>query len=390
MPKMKIIPYSKQFIDKKDIESVAKALRSSWLTRGPKVDEFERVLSSYCGAKYAVAVSSGTAALHLACLASGLKRGDEAITSPITFLATPNSILYSKAKPVFADINLRTSNINPEEIEKKLTKRTKAILPVHYAGLPCEANQIYKLAKKYNLTLIEDACHALGAQYKYNEKWYKVGSCKHSDMAVFSFHPLKSITTGEGGAILTNSRKYYEILMMLRQHGVTRNGLRSNGKHKLEWYYEMHQLGYNYRLTDIQCALGISQLKKLDRFICRRKDIAQIYNQAFKDNDFFNLPVEIEGLKSSWHLYTIKLNDKYKRKKKLLFHRLREKKLWIQVHYIPVYLQPYYQQLGYGQTKCPNAEDLYQRAISIPIFPSMTQNDINYTIKTIFSVFKEI
>ena len=386
---MKYIPYGKHWLDKKDIEEVIKVLNSDWITQGPKVKKFEEALCEYTGAKYAVAVSSGTAGLHIACLAAGIKEGDEVITSPITFVASANCILYCRAKPVFADIQEDTVSIDPEEIKKRLTKKTKAIIPVHFAGHPCDLEEIHQIAKKHNLIVIEDACHALGAEYK----GIKIGSCKYSDMAVFSFHPVKSITTGEGGAVLTNNEEYYKKLIMFRQHGITKNSSQFTVYDSQligDWYYEMQFLGYNYRLTDIQCALGISQLKKLDKFIKKRRQIVEIYKEAFKNNDFFDLPVEKDYAKSSWHLYPIRLKNKYCSKKREIFAKLREKGLGVQVHYIPVYWQPYYQKLGYRKGICPNAEDFYQREISIPLYPSMSDEDIRYVIEKIFEVFKEV
>jgi UDP-4-amino-4,6-dideoxy-N-acetyl-beta-L-altrosamine transaminase len=392
---MKNIPYSRQFIDDSDIAEVVKVLKSDWITQGLKVKEFEKALARYCGVKYVVAVSSGTAALHLACLAIGLGKGDEAITTPITFLATPNSVLYTGARPVFADIDKETGNINPIEINNQITAKNKAILPVHFAGLPCDMSEIYKIAKKNGLKIVEDACHALGAKYKYNGKWVKVGSCLQSDMTVFSFHPLKSITTGEGGAITTNNKEYYDKLIMLRQHGITKDPKNFLNPYHLphnpeSWYHEMQMLGFNYRITDFQCALGMSQLKKLDKFIKRRREIAGIYNQAFKDNGFFDLPIEKDYAKSSWHLYPIKLKDKYKDKKALIFNKLRENGLGVQVHYIPVYLQPYYKELGYNKGRCPKAEDFYQKEISLPIYPAMSNNDLEHVQERVYKIFKEI
>jgi UDP-4-amino-4,6-dideoxy-N-acetyl-beta-L-altrosamine transaminase len=392
---MKNIPYGRQFIDDSDIAEVVKVLKSDWITQGPKVREFEKALARYCGAKYAVAVSSGTAALHLACLVAGLKPGDEAITSPITFMATSNSVLYTGAKPVFADIDPETANIDLLEVKKKITANTKAILPIHFAGLPCDISAIDKIAKKNKLKIIEDACHALGAKYKYNGKWVKVGSCVQSDMTVFSFHPVKSITTGEGGAITTNNKEYYEKLIMLRQHGITKDSSKFLNPYHLshnpdKWYHEMQLLGFNYRITDFQSALGISQLKKLDKFIERRREIAGIYNQAFKNNEFFDLPIEKDYTKSSWHLYPIKLKDEYKDKKALIFNKLRENGLGVQVHYIPVYLQSYYENLGYNKGFCPNAEDFYQKEISLPIYPAMSNDDLEQVQERVYKIFKEI
>src|SRR3989338_10997620 len=298
-----MLPYGRQWIDEDDIKAVVEVLRSDWLTKGPKVEEFEKAMAEYCGAKYAVAVSSGTAALHLACLVAGIKQGDEAITSPITFVASANCVLYCGGKPVFADIDKDTYNIDPAEIKKKITKKTRAIIPVHFAGLPCDMGAIKKIAEEYDLIIIEDACHALGAEYgiqnpglRTKEEWIKVGSCSHSDMAVFSFHPVKHITTGEGGAVLTNNEKFYEKLLLFRNHVITKDPEKFTNKdlafplsseplihNPNPWYYEMQELGFNHRITDMQCALGISQLRKLDSFISRRRKIVSIYNQALGD-----------------------------------------------------------------------------------------------------------
>ena len=383
----RFIPYGRQHIDTRDVLEVKKVLISNWITQGPKIKEFEDALTKYCGAKYAVAVSSGTAALHLACLAAGLKKADEAITTPLTFLATANSILYTGAKPVFADIDYETANIDSKQIRRKLTKRTKAILPVHFAGLPCDMKEIAAIAKENKLFVIEDACHALGAEYKYSDKWVKVGSCRHSDMTVFSFHPVKSITTGEGGAVLTNRKDLYEKLLVLRNHGITKE----NSKFKIQdsesvgdWFYELQGLGFNYRITDIQCALGISQLKKLDNFINRRREIAKIYNGQLSGIEEIELPAKIRNAKSSWHLYPIRLRSRsnIEAKRKKVFDYLRKKGIGVQLHYIPVYFHPYYQQLGYKKLSCPKAEEFYIRAMSIPLYPSIKNTEkiclINY------------
>ena len=417
---MKYFPYSRQHIDEDDIKAIIEVLRSDFITQGLKIGEFEEALASYCGAKYAIAFSSGTAALHAAYFVAGINKGDEIITSPITFLSTANAALFLGACPVFVDIEPDTGNINPDLIEQLITEKTKAIVPVDFGGHPVDLEKIARIARKHNLLLIEDACHALGAEYRSQKsevrgqtseknpspltphtsqqstEWIKVGNCKYSDMTVFSFHPVKSITTGEGGAVLTNNKEYYEKLIIFRQHGVTKNPKKFLNKslsftpHANHWYYEMQFLGYNYRLTDIQCALGISQLKKLDKFIERRKQIVEIYKEAFKNNDFFDLPVEKDYAKSSWHLYPIRLKNKYCNKKREIFAKLREKGLGVQVHYIPVYWQPYYQKLGYRKGICPNAEDFYRREISIPLYPSMSDEDVEYVVNTILSTFKEI
>lgn len=383
MKARKFVPYGRQWIDKDDINAVIKVLKSDWITQGPKIKEFEEKLASYCGAKYAVAVSSGTAALHVACLAAGIIKGDEVITSPITFVASANCFLYCGGKPVFADIQEDTANIDPVEIKNKVTKKTKAIIPVDFAGHPCDLKEIYNFARTRNLTVIEDASHALGAKYKKT----KIGVL--SDMTIFSFHPVKPITTGEGGAVLTDHREFYEKLLMFRTHGITKDRNMLVNLAEGNWYYEMHYLGYNYRMTDIQASLGISQLKKLEKFIERRREIVNIYRESFGTNPYFEIPEEKDYAYSSWHLYPIRLKDKYKNIKKEIFSKMREKGLGVQVHYMPVYWQPYYRKLGYNTKICPKAEDFYQREISIPLYQSMSYGDIKYVIDIIFEIFRE-
>ncbi|SNZ03788.1 UDP-4-amino-4,6-dideoxy-N-acetyl-beta-L-altrosamine transaminase [Persephonella hydrogeniphila] len=377
------IPYGRQFIDEEDIKAVIKVLKSDYITQGPKISEFERKLADYCGAKYAVVFNSGTSALHGAYFSIGLTKGDEFITTPITFAATSNAGLYLGAKPIFVDIELETGNIDVSKIEEKTTKNTKAISVVHYAGHPVDMKNVKKIADKYNLKVVEDACHALGAKYE-NEK---IGSCRYSDVTVFSFHPVKHITTGEGGAVLTNDQDVYEKLLMFRNHGITKDKGRFVHKQEGEWYYEMQFLGYNYRMTDIQAALGISQLKKLDRFVERRREIAQLYNEAFRDNPFFDIPVEKEYASHSYHLYPIRLKDKYLKIKEKIFDNLRKLGIGVQVHYIPVYWHPYYEKLGYRKGICPEAEDFYKREISLPIYPAMSNKDIEYVVKKVFKQF---
>ncbi len=367
---MKTIPYGHQWIDEGDIEEVVKVLKSDWLTQGSKVKEFEEDLCKYTGVKYAVAVSSGTAALHIACLAARIKSGDEVITSPITFVASANCVLYCGATPVFADIQKDTVNIDPEEIKRKLSKKTKAIIPVHLAGHPCESEEIYRIAKKNNLLIIEDAAHALGSEYKSS----KLGSCKYSDMATLSFHPVKLITTGEGGAVLTNRKDLYERLLMLRNHGITKDRKKMK-KDAGPWYYEQQYLGFNYRITDFQCALGISQLKKIGKFVKRRRQIAKIYREELSEIKGMELPIERDYVRSAWHLYYIRLDGPGIRKD--VYGRLKKEGIGCQIHYIPVYLQPYYRKnLGYKKGDCPAAEQYYRRCISIPIFPKMRDDDV--------------
>jgi UDP-4-amino-4,6-dideoxy-N-acetyl-beta-L-altrosamine transaminase len=384
----KFISYGRQCIDEDDIKAVVEVLRSDFLTQGSKVKEFEQALAECCGAKFGVAFSSGTSALHGAYYSGGIGTDDQVITSSMTFLATANSALFLGGRPVFVDIEQDTGNINVELIEGEITDRTKAIVPVHYAGHPAKLSDVAKISRKHNLIVIEDACHALGAKYMDTT----IGDCRFSDMAVFSFHPVKSIATGEGGAVLTNDEKLYEKLLMFRQHGVTKKlrSMQNKPSQAGDWYYEMQQLGYNYRLTDIQCALGVSQLKKLNGFIERRRAIVEIYRQAFTGNKYFDIPVEKKYAKSAWHLYPIRLKDEYKNKKKKIFTQLRENGIGVQVHYIPVYLQPYYQQLGFKKGLCRKAEDFYEREISIPLYSAMSREDIDYVIETILSVFERI
>lgn len=381
---MRTIPYGRQQINSDDIKEVVRVLRSDWITQGPNIKRFEKALCEYAGAKYAVAVSSGTAALHIACLAAGIKKDDEVITSPITFVASANCVLYCGGKPVFADIRKDTANIDPEQIKKRINKKTKALIPVHFAGHPADLKEIYGIAKRHDLLVIEDATHALGAEYRGS----KIGSCGYSDMAIFSFHPVKSITTGEGGAILTNSKDLYSKLLILRNHGITKEFTHFriwDKRLRGPWYYQQEYLGFNYRITDLQCVLGISQLKKLDSFIKRRREIVQIYNKGLSEIGQLELPVEEEYVKSAWHLYPIRLRENKKidfntDKRKKIFNFLRRKNIGVQVHYIPVYLQRHYSELGYKKGLCTKAEDFYNREISIPLYPALKDKQIKYVI----------
>jgi len=384
---MNNIPYGRQSVDRSDIAEVTKVLRSDWLTQGPKIAEFEKALCAYTGAKYAVAVSSGTAALHIASLTAGLKRGDEVITSPITFVASANCALYCGTRPVFADVSPETANIDPEEISKRITRRTKVIIPIHFAGHPCDLAEIAGIARKKNVMVIEDAAHALGAKYKGS----RIGSCKYSDMTIFSFHPVKTITTGEGGVVLTNSEKLYRALLLFRNHGITKDGsLMDRTMRGCGWYYEMHDLGFNYRITDIQAALGVSQLKKADQFVEKRRSIAALYNDAFAGNEFFDIPIEKDEAYSACHLYPIQLKDGCMKRRKDIFALLRNNGVGVQAHYIPVYTHPYYRKLGYKRGTCPNAEDYYRREISLPIYPDLKVAQARYVTDTIFKVCNRI
>ena len=380
---MKRIPYSTQWIGEDDILAVADALRSSNLTQGPLVEEFERSVAQYCGTQYAVAVNSGTSALHIACLAAGISAGDEVITSPNTFVASANCILYCGGDPVFADIDPETAIIDPIDIRRKITNKTKAIIPVHFAGQPADMEEIDKIAKESGLKIIEDAAHAIGARYrlKNSQDWIKVGSCFHSDMTILSFHAVKHIATGEGGMVLTNDHGLYEKLMSFRSHGITRN-IKYMKESEGPWYYEMHDLGFNYRLTDIQCALGVSQLKKLEKNIARRKEIARMYDKAFSDMEGVDSLKEKEGFDSSRHLYVVLVKNR-----RNVFNRLTtEANIGVNVHYIPVYFHPYYRRLGYERGLCPITEAYYSRAISIPMFPKLTNDEVEYVIESIRKV----
>lgn len=389
------IPYGRHWIDELDIEEVVRVLKSDWITQGPKVKEFEEALAGYCEVKYAVAVSSGTAALHLACLAAGINEGDEVITTPITFVASANCVIYCGGIPIFADIEKDTYNIDPAEIKKRITLKTRAIIPVHFGGLPCNMEEIKKIADMHDLIIIEDACHALGAAYKANGEWVKVGSCGHSDMTVFSFHPVKHITTGEGGAILTNSSKLYEKLLLLRNHGITKSSEKFTDKYlgfslnstPNPWYYEMQELGFNYRITDILCALGLSQLGKLDSFITRRREIAHIYNEAFRDIECIKTPEETKTRKSAYHLYVLQIDfEKLGKSRSSIMNELTKRGIGTQVHYIPVHLQPYYRnKFSYKNGDYPVAEEYYSKALSFPIFPSMTDMDVKKIIDSIIT-----
>ena len=378
----KLLPYGHQWIDEEDIKAVIEVLRSDWITQGPKVAEFEKEFAKYVVARYAVAVNSGTAALHGACFAAEIVKRDEVITTPITFVASANCVIYQKGNPIFADIDADTLNIDPEEIKKKITKITKALIPVDFSGLPVDLEEILHIAKENNLIVIEDASHALGATYKNK----KIGSI--SDMTIFSFHPVKHITTGEGGMITTDNKEYYERLKLFRTHGITKE------KDKLlnydgPWYYEMQELGYNYRLTDFQCALGMAQLKKIDKNVQRRIEIAQKYNEEFKDIEEIKTPYsDSKNSTSAWHLYIIQLNlEKLKVSRREIFEALRAENIGINVHYIPIHLQPYYQKrFGYHLGDFPKAENYYSRAITLPIFPKMSDKDINDEIKAVKKV----
>ena len=373
------LPYSRQTISGDDIRAVSKVLRSPFLTQGPEVGKFESSLTRYSGARYCVAFSSGTAALHAAYFAAGMGKGDEVVMPALTFAATANAALYLGAKPVFADIRSDTGNIDVKDAERKLTKRTKAIVAVDYAGLPAELGSVRRLAKKHTLVFIEDAAQGLGASYKGK----KVGAL--ADMTMFSFHPVKSITTGEGGAILTNDRSYYEKLLMFRTHGLTRDPRKLKNKTHASWHQEMQLLGYNYRLTDIQAALGTSQMKKLDRFIKARRVAAKRYFELLADVPGITLPPRAGLKNSACHLFVVRV-DKHIRDR--VFEALRAAGIGVQVHYLPVYLHPYYRSLGYKKGLCPKTEAFTASVISIPLFPGITRREQVFVANRLASILE--
>lgn len=379
-----MIGYGHQYIDDADIEAVINVLKSDYLTQGPAVTQFEKSICDITGAKYCVAVSNATAGLQIAVAALELAEDSEGITTPNTFLASSNCMIYNNVKPVFADIDPKTYNIDPAEIKKHITEKTKVLLPVHFAGLPCEMDKISAIAKQNNLYIIEDAAHAIGSQYTDGSF---VGNCKYSDMTVFSFHPVKTITTAEGGAVTTNDEKLYQKLLMLRSHGVTKDESVLT-KNPGPWYYEMHSLGFNYRMTELQAALGVSQLKKLNFFKKRRREIIAKYNEAFASNEFLVVPFESSELCSCFHLYVTQIDfEKLGKSRKQVMQELRDAGIGTQVHYIPIPTQPYYKnEFGYKDGDYPIAEKYYEHELSLPLFPGMTNNDVQSVINAINNV----
>lgn len=374
--------YGHQWIDEDDVEAVCEVLRSDYLTCGPKITELERKLEGYTGAKHAVAVSNGTAALHCACIAAGIGKGDEVITTPMTFAASANAILYCGATPVFADINPFTYNIDPVSIRDKITDKTKAIIAVDFTGQVVEYDRIREICDEHNLILIEDAAHSIGSMY--NGK--KVGSL--ADITCFSFHPVKTITGGEGGAVLTNDDKLYQKILLAHTHGITHDEtLMEGAPHEGPWYYEQISLGFNYRITDFQAALIISQMKKLDMFIKRRKEIVKRYDDEFKDLQGIIVQKEIEESDTCRHLYIIRLDfEKLSCTRREFFDALAAENVQCQIHYIPVYWFPYYKSLGYDKGLCPNAEKIYSEIMSIPLYPGMSDYDVEDVITAVKKV----
>jgi len=384
-----MISYGKQTIDQGDIDAVVEILKGDWLTQGPVVETFEDDLGKYFGAKHVCAVSSGTAALHLAGLALGWQPGDIVITTPLTFLATANCIVYAGATPDFVDIDSATYTIDPNLVEKKVKayrtvgQNVKAIIGVDYAGHPCDWKALREIANKYELQLVNDNCHSLGAKY-FGDKQYAV---KYADLITQSYHPVKHLTTGEGGAVLTNNSDLDEKIRRLRTHGMTKdeNILEENDG---PWYYEMHEVGYNYRITDFQCALGSSQLKNLNNFVERRCEIAKRYDDSFSDIDYLKIPKTKNTIEHSYHLYPLQIDfDKLKKNKSEFFKKMKESSINLQVHYNPIHLQPYYRKnYGFKKGEFPVAERFYRNEVSLPIYPNLSKDNVEMVANSILEI----
>ncbi len=379
-----MIPYSHQCIDENDIESVIEVLRSDFLTQGPKVDEFEKALANYCSAKYCVAFNSATTALYASCFALGLNQNDSFITTPISFVSTANAGVYCGARPIFCDIEKNTGNMDVDLVEDLIEKDTKLIFGVDYGGNPLQWDKLKNIADKHGLKLIDDASHALGAEYKGK----KIGSCDFCDITVFSFHPVKPITTAEGGAALTNDETLYKKLLMFRNHGITKNAWDFIFEPDGDWYYEMQFLSFNGRISDMQAALGLSQLKNIDEFIEKRRAIAKLYRDRFKHSNFFDFTEETKDAKSGYHLLPVLLKDIFVEKKQEIFKSLRAKGIGVQVHYIPIYKQPFYMGLV-PDVHCPNAEEFYKRELSLPVYPCLTREDLELVFEAVDEVFEK-
>jgi len=385
-----MIPYGRQNINQEDIDSVVEVLQSDFLTQGPVVPAFEKAIASYCGVENSVTVNSATSALHIACLALGVGNGDVVWTTPITFVASANCALYCGATIDFVDIDPLTYNLNVECLREKLVQAEKygnlpkVVIPVHMCGQPCEMENIYALSQQYGFKIIEDASHAIGGKYR-NEP---IGNCRFSDITIFSFHPVKIITTGEGGMALTNNEALAERMKLLRSHGITRDTEKMIYESHGPWYYEQIDLGFNYRMTDIQAALGYSQIKRLDQFVSKRHEIANKY-----DGSFTNLPVvtpwQHHENYSGFHLYVIRLKlTEIKKTHREVFEGLRNKGIGVNLHYIPIYRQPYYNNLGFQEGYCPEAEEYYKEALSLPMYPAMTEQNQEQVVTALEELLK--
>lgn len=385
-----MIYYGKQSINEADIENVVRILRSDFLTQGPTIEQFERSVAEYCGAKYAVALTNATSALHIGCLAAGLNSKASLWTSPITFVASANCGRYCGAAVDFVDIDDYTYNMSVDILENKLRiaktegKLPKVVVPVHLAGQSCDMKRIYELAKEYGFTILEDASHAVGAEYRSE----KVGSCKYSDMAVFSFHPVKIITTGEGGMILTNRQDLYEKLLLYRSHCITRDSELMTHESDGQWYYQQIGLGFNYRMTDIQAALGLSQMSRLDEFVTRRRELAARYDELLKDLPL-KTPKVLPEANPSWHLYIVRLDfNQVKKSKRQIFAEMKERGIVLNLHYIPVHIQPYYEKLGHEPEECPNALKYYDKAFTLPLYYGLTYAQQDHVVKSLAEVLR--
>lgn len=384
-----MIFYGKQNIDQSDIDAVVDVLKSDFLTQGPAIERFEKCVAEYCGTKYAVAVTNATSALHIACLATGLGKGDVLWTSPITFTASANCGRYCGADVDFVDIDPYTYNMSINELQNKLQQaviKPKVVIPVHFSGQSCEMDKIYELSQKYGFKVIEDASHAIGAEYQDT----KVGGCKYSDMTVFSFHPVKIVTTGEGGMVVTNNKDLYDKLVLYRSHGITREPKLMNKQADGPWYYQQIDLGFNYRMTDMQAALGYSQMQKVDEFVSKRRYLAKRYNELLKNINGIQLTYQNEDTNSSWHLYVVRVDfSKIIKTKNQIFAEMKEKGICLNLHYIPVHTQPYYEKLGFKDGDFPNSEKYYEEAFTLPLYYSLTDEQQDHIVKRLVEVLGE-
>ena len=401
----KPLPYGRQSVTEDDIEAVVRTLKGEWLTSGPAVTEFQQVVRTRLGVKHAIAVCNGTAALHLCCLALGISPGDVVVSSPLTFLASGNCAAYCGGRPDFVDIRPETYCLSPNRREDYITRNgpPRGVIPVDYAGVPAELEAVHELGKKYGFAVVEDAAHAIGSQYLAGGRWYECGSCVHSDMAIFSFHPVKTVTAGEGGMVLTNDDALAAKARMFASHGMERDvrlfqpwsianesgeltpaAVAASGNTKAPWLYQQQVLGFNYRITDIQSALGVSQFARLDETIALRRAIFDRYQELFAGNEALLRPPCPEGTRPAYHLYVLRFKNMMGSRRVDVCSRLREEGIFAQVHYIPVYLQPWYQQhYGYARGKCPEAEAVYENSLSIPLFPAMTEEDIQRVVSIV-------
>jgi UDP-4-amino-4,6-dideoxy-N-acetyl-beta-L-altrosamine transaminase len=382
-----MIPYGRQNINQSDINAVVEVLRSDFLTQGPAVPAFEEIISTYCGSAHAVAVNSATSALHIACLALGVGKGDVVWTTPITFVASANCALYCGASVDFVDIDPRTYTLSTNRLAEKLEKAErdghlpKVVIPVHLCGQACDMAGIHELSQRYGFKIIEDASHAIGAKYRGEP----IGNCRHSDITVFSFHPVKIITTGEGGMALTNNADLASRMKLMRSHGITRDAARMTREPDGPWYYQQIDLGFNYRMTDLQAALGVSQMKRLDENISRRHELARRYAAQLVDLPL-TLPWQHPETYSAWHLYVICLqNEKIQPSHRRVIETLHEQGVGVNLHYIPVYAQPYYRELGCSQDCCPQADNYYREAITLPLYPTLTYAEQDFVVQALIN-----